>query len=259
MARESTITYDQVATAADKIKAEGAKTTVRAIRELVGSGSMATILKFLQQWQGGQARQSQAIDDSLDPAIARAISNHLMAKIQASTAYANARLTDLQADVDTLIVEHERQTAEFESQAAAMAALQAQHAALAGRAQQLDSDATRTAADLSAERQAAEAARVELAKANLRLEAVPRLEADIQKMRTELMEARAQAAVLHEAGAVATAKLEAEIALRKNIEVQLTETVKQREDAMQRARASAEGAAELRGLLAAEKKPAKST
>jgi len=221
MARESTITHDQVAAAADQIKAAGNKPTARAVRDVLGTGSMATVLKFLQQWQGGQVRQSQAIDDTLDPAIGRAISNVIVGKVQEATADATARLADLQAEAEAIIAENERQAAELEGQAAELAALQEQHAALAGRAQQLESDATRTVADLVAERQAAEAARVELAKAELRLEAVPRIEAEIEKFRADLLQSRAQAAELHEAAAVATAKMEAAEAARKKAEQQL--------------------------------------
>ena len=77
MARESTITYEQVAEAADNLKAQNLKPTSRAVREALGSGSMATVCKLLQQWQAGQTRQSQATDDTIDPAVARAISLHI--------------------------------------------------------------------------------------------------------------------------------------------------------------------------------------
>lgn len=240
MARESTITQDQVAAAADNLKAQGTKPTARNVRDVLGTGSMATVLKFLQLWQGNQVRQSQAIDDTLDPSIGRVISNQIAAKVQEATADVTARLADLQAETDNVIAENERQAAEIEAQAGELAALQEQHAALVGRAQQIEADATRTTAELVAERQAAEYARVELAKAELRLEAVPRIEAEIEKVRADLLQARAQSAELHEAAAVATAKLESEVAQRKGIEAQLSEAVKAREEAAKRAIAAAE-------------------
>lgn len=240
MARESTITQDQVAAAADNLKTQGIKPTARNVRDALGSGSMATVLKFLQQWQGNQVRQSQAIDDTLDPSIGRAISNQIAAKVQEATADSTARLADLQAETDNVIAENERQAAEIEAQAGELAALQEQHAALVGRAQQIETDSTRTAAELVAERQAAEAARVELAKAELRLEAVPRIEAEIEKVRDELLQARAQATEQHEAAAVATAKLESEIAKCKRYEAELMVFVKQAEEAGKRAVATAE-------------------
>jgi chromosome segregation ATPase len=240
MARESTITFEQVAAVADNIKAQGGKATMRNVRESLGSGSMATILKFLQQWQGGQLRQSQAIDDTMDPSIARAISNQIASKVQEATANATAQLADLQIETDTLIAENERQAADIDLQATELSALQEQHAALAGRTQQLETEATRTAAALVAVRQAAESARVELAKAELRLEAVPRIEAEIEKVRAELLEARAQSAKLHEEAAVATAKLESEFNLRQSISTQLTEATANAAEAVNRAIANAE-------------------
>lgn len=238
MAREATITAEQVAAAADAIKASGGKPNARNVRETLGTGSMATVLKFLQQWQGGQVRQSQAIDDTLDPSIARAISNQIAAKVQEATAESTARLADLQAEAEAIIAENERQAAELDTQAAELAAIKEQHAAMAGRVQQLETEVTRTSFELVAERQAAETARVELAKAELRLEAVPRIEAEIEKVRAELFEVRAQAADFHEVAAVATARLEAEKSQRKDIEDQLSEAVRQREECSKRAMAS---------------------
>lgn len=251
MARKSTLTYEQVVTVADKIIAQGGKPSSRNIREALGTGSLTTILKFLQQWQGGQVRQSQSLNDTIDPAIARAISNQIVIRVQDSTADAMSRLADLQAELETLISENERQSAEIETQAAEMIVIQEQNSSLAGRAQQIESDAARNIADLVSERQAAEAARVSLAKAELRLEAVPRIEAEIEKVSAELMQARCLSAELHEAAAVATARLEAETVLRKSIEAQLFDAMSQREEARKHALATAESLGNERVALQA--------
>jgi chromosome segregation ATPase len=52
MARTSNITFGQVAAIADAMKAAGNRPTARAVRERIGSGSMGTIHKLLQQWSG---------------------------------------------------------------------------------------------------------------------------------------------------------------------------------------------------------------
>jgi len=251
MAREATITFEQVAAIADEMKTRSQRPTARSIREALGTGSMATILKLFQQWQGTQARQSQVIDETLDPAIARAIGNHLSAKVQIAIAETSGRLADLQAEAEIIIAENERQSAEIESQANELATLQEQHTALVGRTQQLEADAQRTTNELVAERRAAELARVELAKAELRLEAVPRIEAEIEKVRTELGQERTKSAELHEAAAVATAKLEAEITQRKSSESHLAESLAQSRAEAKRA---LEEAAELRGKLGIKSK-----
>lgn len=265
MAREATITYDQVAAAADSILARSGKATSRNVREVLGSGSMATVCKFLHQWKNGQFRQSQSIDDSIDPAIIRAINNYIAEKVLESTADATARLADQQGEAEAIISESERKSAEIEMQAAELSVLIEQRSALAGRNQQLETEAKRIVADLAAERLAAETARVELAKAALRLEAVPRIEAEIEKVRNELLQSRAQAADLHEAAAVATAKLEAEVVQRKITETHLSEAAAREiaaakevvRNALAEAKKSGEAAAELRGQLAETKaKPA---
>ena len=246
MAREATITFEQVAAAADSIKAQGGKASARSVREVLGSGSMATVLKLLQQWQSGQVRQSASIDDTLDPSVVRAISNQIATRVQEATADTTARLADLQAEADLIIAENERQSVELEAQAAELVVLHGQYAELAGRSQQIESDAARTAAELVAERRATEAARVELAKAELRLEAVPKIEAEIEKVRTDLLQARAQAAELHEAAAVATVKLEGVVR-------ELAAANEAVGQARAEARRFSEAAAELRGQLSAEK------
>ncbi|MEQ1526467.1 MAG: DNA-binding protein [Gallionella sp.] len=82
MAREANTTYEQVAAAADDLKAKDVKPTSRAVREVLGTGSMATVCKFLEQWKSGQARQSQVTDYSIDQSVARALNAHIATKIQ---------------------------------------------------------------------------------------------------------------------------------------------------------------------------------
>src|SRR5690242_16987618 len=103
MAREATITFEQVAAAADTIKGNGGKPNSRTVREILGTGSTTTILRFLQQWGGGQARPSQNVDETLDVSVVRSISTHIADRVQAATAAATAQLADQQAEMDNLI------------------------------------------------------------------------------------------------------------------------------------------------------------
>lgn len=59
MARTSNITFGQVAAIADAMKAAGNRPTARSIRERIGSGSMGTIHRLLQQWQGKATEQDE--------------------------------------------------------------------------------------------------------------------------------------------------------------------------------------------------------
>lgn len=171
MARESTVTQERVSAAAESIKANGGRPSSRGVREVLGSGSMGTILKLLQVWQSGQESRSIAIDDSVDAAISKAINNRVALAILEATAAANAALADLQAEAATVIAENERQAGDLEAMAAERAALTEKLAIITGRATQIEAEATRLAADLTQERNAAEQARIQLAKSELRLEA----------------------------------------------------------------------------------------
>lgn len=233
MAREASITYEQVAAVCNKVAAEGGSPGSRNVREVLGSGSSATILKHIQQWKGGQERQSQAIDDTLDPSIVRAISNQLAERVQAATAEATARLAELQSETNNLIADAERQAALVEAQADMLATLQGEKATLAGRLAQVESDLARSVTDVANERQGAEAARTELAKVLVRLDAMPRIEAENDRLRAELEQARTDAAKQHEIAAVATATLEAERKHKQSVETQLAEATKRADSAVQ--------------------------
>lgn len=207
MARESTITYEQVAQAANTLKANGNKATSRAVREALGTGSMATICKHLTQWASGQTVQTAAIDDSIDPSISRAISNQLALRIQEATAIQTAALADIQAENAMLIAEGERQADQIKYTEESNATLAKQGAGLVGRIEQLQAEAERHEDAIKQERQTAEAARVELAKTLLRLESLPRIETELAQVRADLEAERIKSAKLHEEAAIATALL----------------------------------------------------
>lgn len=208
MARDSTISYEQVANTARDIKERGGKPTSRAVRDALGSGSMATVCKFLQQWQGEQVEKNNSPDDPLDPAVVRAINNQIAARVRDASASLTTQLADLQADAAAIIADNERQAAEIVALNSDLIILREQCAAYTGRLMQLESEAERAVADLNAERKNSESVRIALARAELRLEAVPRQEAEIATLRAELLQFQKQVAEQHEAAAVATALLQ---------------------------------------------------
>lgn len=198
MARESTITFEQVSAAAASIEAAGGKATSRAVREALGSGSMATVLKFMQQRKTGQAGTSQAVDDAIDPAIARAIINQIAAKVQEATSAVTAELVELQADSASIIAENERQAAELADLATDLAAAKELASTYAGKLEQVKNDFERVLCEQVAERSAAEAAK--------------------EALRAELAAERIRCAEFDKQAAVALAQLEAATAYAKTQE-----------------------------------------
>lgn len=189
MPREATITFDQVASIADAIKAAGGKATSRAIREQHGSGSLGTIQKLLQQWEAGQVRQVESTL-TLPPALQRSILDFMSQEMTVARAELEGRLADAQQATQDLATENERQAEDIEELQAELANANSDRAALEGKAGQLEADLTVARDEIARERAAAEAARTELAKAQLRLEAMPRLEADLEVVRAELAQER---------------------------------------------------------------------
>ena len=209
MGREATITYEQVAAAADAMKIAGSKPTSRAIRERLGNtGSMGTVNKLLQAWKAGQERQiANAL--ALPAPLQRAILEFMDQELSGAKATLEAELADQQQEATDLATENERQAGDIEDKAETVTVLQAELANLQGRMAHMDVDLDAARLDGERERNAAEAARTELAKSLLRLEAMPRLEADLATLRLELDKERQGRVVAEQQAAVLGAKLEA--------------------------------------------------
>jgi chromosome segregation ATPase len=196
MPRESSITQAQVDAAADAIKAEGGRPTSRNLRERLGTGSMGTLHRMLQHWQDSQARQVETTL-TLPPAMQRSILDFLGQEIAAAKAGLEASLAECRQAATDLATENERQGAQIVSQTTALAELATENATQRGRIEQLDAETVRTkheaamqveAAEARAhsEQQAREAAQVAQAKAELRLEALPRIEEESNRRQTAL-------------------------------------------------------------------------
>ena len=205
MPREASITYEQVAAIADRIKAAGGKPTPRQIRERHGSGSLGTIHKLFQRWEGGHPISTEA-GSALPPALQRAILDFVMQERATARADLDAKLSDLQAAADELAAESERQTDHIQTLENALQASQEEKAALAGRIEQMETDRSAARDEAARERQAAEATRTELAKAQVRLDAMPILERENERLRSAVDAERAARTDAERVAAIAEAK-----------------------------------------------------
>jgi colicin import membrane protein len=292
---EKKVTFENVAAAAEALIAEGSRASVRKITAKLGGGSPNSISDFLNQWKGGRP-VVKAVDIQIDPRINAIIGEQISSAIAVASASALADKAEAEETLDMIKFSAKETQSLADSLAADLQTATVQVQTMSGQIEQLKADAERVKADaaaavdkanaaLAVERQAAETARVELAKAELRLEAFPRIEAEIKQVRAELAAerqaaakelatARSLSAELHELAAVAQAKLESEVVLRKSVSAQLLEVTQAgqarleaaareitvAQDAATKAniaaKKSGEEAAELRGqLTAAAKKP----
>lgn len=243
MGREATISYEQVAAAADTMKAAGNKPTSRGIRERIGNvGSMGTINRHLQAWRAGQERQiASAL--ALPTALQRSILDFLGQELAGAKAMLESDLAEQQQEAADLAIENERQAADIEYKANELTTLHAELATLQGRLGQMEIDLAAAKDDADRERKAAEAARTELAKSLLRLEAMPRLEADLAALRADLDKEHQSRVTAEQQAAVLSAKLEAATDRAAKAEAAGV-------DATKEAKQARDEAAELRGQRA---------
>ncbi len=234
MAREATITQEQVNGAADALRAAGQKPTVRAVRERLGGGSNATVMRLLAVWQGGQVKPTDT-PITLPPALLRALENYVDQVVAEGKVQVKGELVEAQQVNIDLIGESERQAAEIDALGKDLEVAQSERDALAGRLAQLEADLSLARGEVEQARAAAEVARTELAKAQLRLEAMPRLEADLAAARAELESERACRVAAEQVAAVTAARLEAESAARARLDADLQALAKREASAAARA------------------------
>ena len=211
MGREATVTLEQVAAAADQIKSEGQKPSVRAIREILGGGSMGTILRLLNRWKEEQILESEkrtTTDDSLDPSITRAISSVLAARVQSAVSEINGRFADLQTETDDLITENERQAQEIVEHLRKLESQAEEMAIGTGRIAQIEAELSLARQERDAKAQESGQAKTELAKSLLRLESLPNLEAETQKLQESLRTQEKARAESEKEAAVASSRAE---------------------------------------------------
>ena len=186
MPREATINYDQVVRYAEAIKADGGKPTPRLIRDRHGSGSFGTIHKLFQQWENTQALAIEAAL-SLPPSVQRAILEFVRNELSTGRADLEGRLSQAANCAEDLAAENERQAAQIEDQSNTIEALRGEKSALEGRQGEIEIAVEALREESARERQAAEVARTDVAKLTLRLESLPRLEAELIEARKECL------------------------------------------------------------------------
>ena len=212
MAREG-ITYEQVSAVADALMAEGLRPAIRAVRERLGfTGSPNTIHKHLSAW-----REARPVAVAAAPELPRALTAAIAAEIARTASEARAeieaRLVQAQGEATDLAAAGEALEGERDELIEQVAALTSERDTLAGKASQQAVDLADQAQRIEREQQAAEAARVELATARLKIEAqAERLTeqgAELERLR-QVLEVEGKARIgAEQQAAVLAARLEA--------------------------------------------------
>lgn len=248
MVREATITQEEVSSVADRIRAAGGKPTALAVREDLGRGSMATVLRLLQTWQAGQDRPPE-LPVSLPSALQRALLDFIGQEVAAAKVLLAQELATAQQVQKDLIAENEAQASRLDEFKQTLVDMQAEHSQLEGRYAVLQAEAIEAKGLAENQRRAAESARVEIARLQLRLEGLPRLEAEVTRLRESLDAERAARVTSDQAAAVACATFEHSQLLVEDLKVRLTKAETELREASQEARTLRGQVSGLQGAL----------
>lgn len=212
------VTFESVANAAESLLAAGQSVSVRAVTAVLGGGSPNTITKLVKDWREGKP-VARLADAALDGKITTAILDQMQKFASAATAAADERFAvatdDLQLMTDAY-TGAEKQIAELtldrDATQQQVVALEVQLKEAAAEAHRVAEKNINLAAslrqDAAAERQRLEVATTELARAEVRLEALPGLHAEVAQLRTALDAAQQARVVAEQAAAVAIARLD---------------------------------------------------
>lgn len=138
--------------------------------------------------QPGQKRlNSSYLEVPLDRPDYSEILEFIHHELSVGRADLEERLCQATTSAEYLATENERQAVLIDEQLATIESLRGETAALAGRLAEIETAIGTHREDAARERQAAEAARTEVAKLMLRLEGLPRLEAELAELRKECL------------------------------------------------------------------------
>lgn len=186
------VTFENVAAAAEALVAEGGKASVRAVIAALGGGSPNAVLPLLNEWKAGRPLV-RASDIALDPRIAGLIAEQIGTASAQAAKMAEEKAADVQADAEA--VAEAGRAAEARAEQLEQA-LEVANAEVVAKSRDLDNLALERERDaevaqekistlqiqLQGERERAEQAVQTVAKDEVRLQAIPKLEADVQRL-----------------------------------------------------------------------------
>jgi len=206
------VTFEQVEAVADAIRGEGLQPTINAVRERIGTGSPNTIHRHLTVWRSARP-QAVTVTTELPASLTSAIATEIERAAASARAEIESKLVQAQTEAVELANVGEALEAERDELIEQVAALTTERDTLAGKAEQQAADIKAQAERIEREQQAAESARVELARAQLKIESsVEKLAdqaAEVKRLRTALDTETKSRIAAEQQAAVLTAKFEA--------------------------------------------------
>lgn len=196
----ATVTQNSVFSAAEALEARGDKVSVRAVRDYLGGGSPNAVAPLLAAWRAKRPVVAAA-EIQLDPRIGQLIAEQVKVAAGESAKRADERASEAEDTLSLCQQEAEELGEQLQAALKSLDESRAKGEQQAGTIGELREEIERIRKDAEEEveeaqaradreRESAEAARTALAKAELRLEALPRLEREIEQLRVALAEAQ---------------------------------------------------------------------
>jgi chromosome segregation ATPase len=215
MGRQALVTLDHVKAAAAALQAEGRNVSSRAVREKLGNvGSMGTINKFLQQCAGDKAETPTCLRQ-LPPELQHAILDFADRQASGGRQQIADELMQCKREMEDLAEANEQLTTMIDDLRKQLVRAMSEKANIEGQVKQLAGELTGSRNEIAAERRAAEAARIELMKLQMRTEALAPLENELRDARAQCEVHRSACARFEQAAAVLDAQ---RLALEKHIQ-----------------------------------------
>nr|WP_176705087.1 DNA-binding protein [Pseudomonas sp.]QBM91819.1 capsule polysaccharide export protein [Pseudomonas sp.] len=218
------VTFESVAAAAEAISREGGKPSVRSVIAQLGGGSPNAVLPLLNEWKSGRVAVRSA-DIELDPRIGQIVAELVTRASDQAAKSAEERAADVQADAETVAeagreAELRAEALEGQLEKAIQTitlkerALEDAQAAAAIEAKNAQDKATALQNQLSEERSRADQAVQAVAKAEVRLELIPGLQAEVERLKP-----------FEQQAAVLSANLDSAKALIDDLKARLSESL----------------------------------
>lgn len=196
----ATVTQNSVFSAAEALEVRGDKVSVRAVRDYLGGGSPNAVAPLLAAWRAKRPVVAAA-EIQLDPRIGQLIAEQVKVAAGESAKRADERASEAEDTLSLCQQEAEELGEQLQAALKSLDESRAKGEQQAGTIGELREEIERIRKDAEEEveeaqaradreRESAEAARTALAKAELRLEALPRLEREIEQLRVALAEAQ---------------------------------------------------------------------
>lgn len=188
MAQPGKITQEQVNAICEKLRGLGKRPSARLIRAEHGAGSTGTIQAMLKVWEAQNPAPEHGV--SLAPALMKALEDNMQHEVWRARQELAEQLAIAGETISDLTRENEEVADENAALQEAQGKLMDGMAELKGQVHQLENDLAGARAGEQREREAAEQLRIELAKAQLRIEQAAQLQDQHAAVLQELAQER---------------------------------------------------------------------